>query len=146
MGGTVAARGERDCGLRRSVRFVLRLTRNSALMPDGADREMAELLLAVAASPGGRATAAAVAESVQRPLGDVSRRLRDAQRAGLVASAVTLSAQPGRDRVYWLTADKGLSVLVRANGRDAAPDADAPSADGDDAGRRFTRRQGPGGA
>jgi len=49
---------------------------------------MAELLLAVAASPGGRATAAAVAESVQRPLGDVSRRLRDAQRAGLVASAV----------------------------------------------------------
>jgi hypothetical protein len=114
-------------------------------MPDGADPETAELLLALAASPGGRATAGAVAEALQRPLGVVSRRLRDAQRAGLVGSAVALSARPGRDRVYWLTADKGLRVLVHANGNDAARGAHASAPGGDDATGRFTRRDRPAG-
>ncbi|MEA2322884.1 MAG: hypothetical protein QOD81_2734 [Solirubrobacteraceae bacterium] len=77
---------------------------------------MAELLLALAASPGGRATPADVAQRLDRPLGVVSRELRDAQRAGLVGSAITLSDQPGRDRMFWLTADKGLQVLLEASG------------------------------
>ncbi len=78
------------------------------------DRESAELLLALAASPGGRATPADVAERLDRPLGSVLRQLRDAQRAGLVDSAITPGEQPGRERMFWLTADKGLPALVRA--------------------------------
>ncbi|MEY2533689.1 MAG: hypothetical protein QOF29_1599 [bacterium] len=53
-----------------------------------------------------------LAERLNRPRGVVSRELRDAQRAGLVDSAITLSNEPGRDRVFWLTADNGLRVLL----------------------------------
>jgi hypothetical protein len=85
-------------------------------MADLPDRETAELLLALAASPAGRATPNDVARRLDRPLGVVSRRLRDAQRAGWVGSAITLTNQPGRDRMFWLTADKGLRALLEAGG------------------------------
>ena len=42
------------------------------------DRETAELLLALVASPGGRATPADISDRLAQPLGDVSRRLREA--------------------------------------------------------------------
>src|SRR4051812_25074300 len=41
--------------------------------------------------------------AIELPRRTISRRLREAQRAGLVASAITLTDGPGRDRVYWLT-------------------------------------------
>jgi DNA-binding MarR family transcriptional regulator len=93
-------------------------------MDDPPDRETAEVLLALVASPGGRATPKDVAERLDRPLGVVSRQLRDAQRAGWVGSAITLTDEPGRDRMYWLTADKGLQALFDAGA--AIPDADEP--------------------
>src|SRR5215210_3550079 len=94
-------------------------------MADAPDRETAELLLALVASPGGRATPVDLAERLDRPLGVVSRQLRDAERAGLVDSAITLAAQPGRDRMFWLTADRGLRVLFESRGRGSGR-GDAP--------------------
>jgi|1186.fasta_scaffold309350_1 hypothetical protein len=91
------------------------------------DRETAELLLALVASPGGRATPADIADRLAQPLGVVSRRLREAQRAGLVDSAMTLANQPGRDRMFWLTSDKGLRALFEAGA--GRRDRDDPVAD-----------------
>jgi hypothetical protein len=64
--------------------------------------------------PGGVQAQRAAATRCTRefPRGVVSRELRDAQRAGLVDSAITLSNEPSRDRVFWLTADNGLRVLL----------------------------------
>ncbi|MEA2227057.1 MAG: hypothetical protein QOF29_1353 [bacterium] len=90
-------------------------------MASAVDRRTAELLLALTASPGGRATLNDLAARLDRPRGVLSRELRDAQRAGLVGSAITLANEPGRDRVFWLTADKGLRVLFEAGGADATP-------------------------
>jgi hypothetical protein len=69
-----------------------------------ADRGLAEC-------PAGRATSATLAERLSRPLGEVSRALRDAERCGVVGSTITLSERPGRDRVFWLTADKGIGLV-----------------------------------
>src|SRR5215210_537928 len=96
-------------------------------MADAPDRETAELLLALVASPGGRATPGDLAERLDRPLGVVSRQLRDAERAGLVDSAITLADGPGRDRMFWLTADKGLRALLKARG--GRPHGDEPPGD-----------------
>jgi len=78
------------------------------------DRETAELLLTLVASPAGRATPADLAERLGAPLSVTSRRLREAQRQGLVASFITLANEAGRDRVFWLTADSGLQALFEA--------------------------------
>jgi hypothetical protein len=103
-------------------------------MADVPDRETAEVLLALVASPGGRATPADVAERLDRPLGMVVRQLRDAHRAGLVGSAITLADRPGHDRMFWLTADKGLRVLYETGG--AATNADQAGNDEQLPGRR----------
>lgn len=79
----------------------------------GAD--MAELVLALVECPAGRATSAEFAERVGQPLGVVSRALREAERWGVVGSSMTLSSQPGRDRVFWLTADRGIEPLTHTN-------------------------------
>jgi hypothetical protein len=65
--------------------------------------EIAAVLRAVAASPGARATPKAVAEHLARGRRDTARLLRDAERAGLLTSAITLVDEPGQDRMYWLT-------------------------------------------
>lgn len=81
---------------------------------DGAfGKETAELVLALGDCPAGRATSAELAERLGRPLGVVVRALRGAERHGVVGSSITLSAQPGRDRVFWLTADKGVGLLAQ---------------------------------
>jgi DNA-binding NarL/FixJ family response regulator len=77
--------------------------------------DIAALLRAVAAGPGGRATVNDVAASVSRPPALVAGELRNAQRAGYLDSAVTLAHEPGADRVYWLTADRGHAVVARLN-------------------------------
>ena len=97
-------------------------------MADAPDRETAELLLALVASPGGRATPGDLAERLDRPLGVVVRQLRRAERAGLVDSAITLADRPGRDRMFWLTADKGLRLLFEAGGG-RSPGEEPPSDD-----------------
>lgn len=81
-----------------------------------------ELVLALARCPAGRATSAEPAARVGRPLGVVSRALRAAERRGLVGSSTTLSAQPGRDRVFWLSAKTGAGPL-------AHPERDQPAGD-----------------
>jgi DNA-binding MarR family transcriptional regulator len=91
-------------------------------MAGALDPETAELLLALVASPGGRATPGDLAERLDRPGGLVARQLREAQRAGLVDSAITLGDRPGRDRMFWLTADKGLRALFEAGGGRAPGD------------------------
>jgi CheY-like chemotaxis protein len=84
--------------------------------------DIAALLRAVAAGPGGRATVNGVAASLSRPRALVAGELRDAQRAGYLGSAVTLAQEPGADRVYWLTADRGHAVLERLNSNGADAD------------------------
>jgi predicted transcriptional regulator len=95
-------------------------------MAGAPDRETAELLLALVASPGGRATPADLAERLDRPLAVVARQLREAGRAGLVDSAITLADRPGRDRMFWVTADKGLRALFEAGGAGSRGDDEPP--------------------
>lgn len=78
--------------------------------------ETDELVLALAQCPAGRATSAEVAQRLRRPLGAVSRALRQAERRGVVGSSITLSTQPGRDRVFWLTAGVGIGLLAQTQG------------------------------
>src|SRR3954447_7403146 len=84
--------------------------------------DIAALLRAVAAGPGGRATVNDVAASLSRPRALVASELRDAQRAGYLGSAISLAREPGADRVYWLTADRGHAVLERLNNNGAGAD------------------------
>src|SRR4051794_36493848 len=81
--------------------------------------DIAALLRAVAAGPGGRATVNDVAASLSRPRPLVAGELRDAQRAGYLGSAVTLAQEPGADRVYWPTANRGHAVLARLHNNGA---------------------------
>jgi DNA-binding IscR family transcriptional regulator len=90
-------------------------------MTDPFDAELAALVDAVASAPGGRATLNIVAARMNVPNARLVRLLREAERAGLIRSAVTLESERGRDRVYWLTPDKGHRMLGDVG--HSAPDA-----------------------